>query len=632
MRGSTNSAAPARGGAGNAGGRFAVALAAAVALLAFAAVQRNAQHAAESGYLALVAAVVLAAVAALPGRRDGARGALEPLPWAAVLTLLAAVALPAGAGRGAGVVALLVAALAAALPAALAAAPRRWLAEVAVLLPAAVAVQTLYRGGELLGAALDRRTLLVFVALPAAAALATAWLAVRHGRGAALVAAALALLVCDGVDATATVVLVALAAGEVVARPPLPPALPPARSTGAARRWAAPLLRAAAAVVLAAPLVAWQPRTAALALAAALVVGGLRPAVWLAGGAAAVACFAVPVAGWEESGGRLVYALLLAPLLPLAVAPALRRPATLLASVAVAVAAARCAAPVEALAAPLALAALVVWGRRPQPGEPPVREPLVVSPAPPGLAAQGAWCALLLAAGALAAAYPWLREEPVRAVLGALRLPTAGWPALLTLLAAAALSTLAILVQTLPARRAAGVAFTVAAALVLLGFARGSLVAPSLLDRQGLHLTVAEPLAEVVLRAPVELAGLVVDGSLSNAAGLGQGTPVATVRLFAPDEASRRTAAGPLAEWTLAAGVEIAEWAAERTDVAPHLAHRMPSPWVSWVSPEGDCFGHTYRGRFDAGRRFEAGRLSVERHRDLPTEVVVHLERLGAAW
>jgi hypothetical protein len=594
-----------------------VALAAAAALLAFAVVQRDAQHAAESGYLALVAVVVLAAVAALPGRRR-APGALahhfDLLPWAAVFVVLAAVALPAGAGRGAALLLLLAAALAAALPTALAGPPRRWLDEVAVLLPAALAVQVLFRGGELLAAAPERRIVALFVVLPVAAAAAVAWLAVRHGRAAALVAAALALLACAGLDATSTVVLVTLAAGSLLADPPRSVAL---GTVGGAA------LRVAGAVVLVTPF-AWRPRTAVLALAAALALAACGPRrrplgrLFAAGVAAAalVFAFAAPVVGWGVAGERLAFALLLAPLWP-AAAAGRRRPVATAVALALALAAAR-SAPAEAMAAALAFAALTAWGTA---GEPAAARPR------PSRVALAAWCALLLATSALAAAYPWLRAEPVRTVLDASRLPATGWGAVA---AAALIALAAFALLRLPRRYAA----LLATALALFVFAPRPLLAPhashALLGRAGAHLTADDPRLDRELAVPVALDRLVADGNLSNAAGVEQGAAVATVRLFAAAPSPGRPVGEPVAAWTLHAGVDLAEWAASRPDVAPSLAHRVPRPWVSWVSPEGDCFGHTYRARFAAAGEVEIGRVTVERHPALPPGVAVHLERLQA--
>ncbi|HMB55569.1 MAG TPA: hypothetical protein VKU40_19785, partial [Thermoanaerobaculia bacterium] len=326
--------------------------------------------------------------------------------------------------------------------------------------------------------------------------------------------------------------------------------------------------------------------------------------------------FAAPVVDWEVAGGRLAFALLLAPLWP-AAAAGRRQPVAAFAALALAFAAAR-SAPAEAMAVALAFAALTAWGTA---GEPAAARPRS------SRVAQAAWCALLLATSALAAAYPWLRAEPAATVLDASRLPTTGWGAL----AAAVLVTLAAFALLhLPRRFAA----LLAAALVLFVFAPRPLLAPhashALLGRAGAHLTADDPLLDRDLAAPVALDRLVADGNLSNAAGVEQGTPVATVRLFAAAPSPGRPVGEPVASWTLHAGVDLAEWAASRPDVAPSLAHRVPRPWVSWVSPEGDCFGHTYRARFAAQGEVEIGRVTVERHPQLPAGTAVHLERLQA--
>ena len=235
-------------------GRFAVVVAACAALLAFGRFVDEPGAAAETAYLAVLAAVLLGAVAALdslPGGDPLPRRALTGLSCAATLTVLAAWTLLAGPGRGAAVVTLLAVTVAWAgfrrlsaadvfAPPPAAASPEVRLVLAALraagpLLPLAVALQALLRGRELLLPRLDLHTLVVFLAMPAAAAAAVALLAVRRGRGPALLAGATAVLLAGGLDVAATTALVALAAGELLRRPAglRPPPRPPSPATPA---------------------------------------------------------------------------------------------------------------------------------------------------------------------------------------------------------------------------------------------------------------------------------------------------------------------------------------------------------------------------------------------------------------
>jgi hypothetical protein len=83
-----------------------------------------------------------------------------------------------------------------------------------------------------------------------------------------------------------------------------------------------------------------------------------------------------------------------------------------------------------------------------------------------------------------------------------------------------------------------------------------------------------------------------------------------------------------VASWELRTGDDLAEWAARRREVAELLAHEPPEPWVSWVAPDGDYFGLTYRARHRLAAPAAADRLVVERHAGLPPEVAVHVQRL----
>jgi hypothetical protein len=119
--------------------------------------------------------------------------------------------------------------------------------------------------------------------------------------------------------------------------------------------------------------------------------------------------------------------------------------------------------------------------------------------------------------------------------------------------------------------------------------------------------------------SPRPVRRLVLDSHLAYAAALPPGTVVATVRLEA--EGGRRL------EWNLTAGEDTGEWAAGRPDVAARPGFRAPSPWLSWVPPQGAFFARRYRSRFELGEVERPHRLTIERRPDLPPEVQLVLFR-----
>ena len=268
---------------------------------------------------------------------------------------------------------------------------------------------------------------------------------------------------------------------------------------------------------------------------------------------------------------------------------------------------------------------------------------------------QGIWSAALLATGGPAAAYPWLRDQPLT-VAGRLF----GW---------------------VPAGVLPAAAVAVVLLLGLAGLHRGLGVSP----RAVAALATVIPAVLLVLQLPPTLAGVhpggqtldrdrprfqwqidgsapgegrtvegarvgsglvVLDTHLAHAADLAAGTPVATVR--------RRDGEGRWAEAVLRAGEGTAEWAVNRPDLAQRdLA--TPEPWLSQVvaTEDGEWFlAHRYRavlaleqvsGTYAGKGAREtaeetppgptvpepAGELIVERRPDLPPDVrlaLFHLE------
>jgi hypothetical protein len=732
-------------------------LAAFAALAVFAAHQRDPLAAAETAFLAVLATALLAALAAVeaaPGTgRWAGRGGVGAA--AALLVVLAGWTIPAGPARAAAVAGVAVAALAVAAgrrltggaetfgkaPAAGGGSPRRaggpsggrsdlstlagGFAAAAVLVPLAVGSQVLVRSQRLLAAELDLRLLVGLLGLPAAAALAVAFLVVRGGRAPALTAAATVALAGPGFTLLTTGALVALAGAEAAWRPA-------GRGRGGEEGGAAGAEgrgggaagggeeggtsggklagRAAGLAVAAAGLVAVgfvEPRAAAVVGLAGLAIGGRRwisglvvvascgwlALPWLRGGlavggehleiAARLAGGAASLAGSE----RLLAVVLLAPLAAVLALAAADRDgrrwgAAALAAFLLALVAARHDPGLPLAAAPLAAVPLLagVALRRRAPDE---RHAL--------FAPQLVWSAGLLAATALAAAYPWLRPRPLAAALGLFAAGGAWAPAAVALLAAGAVGAAMVVAKRRggrPAQRlAVGLGTPVAAAArapvagrpgarppASLGAAaavegrpeeepardapaaghrpgkpplsppRVAAGAATVLLAAALLAGVFPPSSTVLLDAPAELSAasprleiVLPPGVLAAPAALVADTSLshaAAVAQRSPVALVRLLGAAPPvaggAAVALLAGRDTAEWAIRRPDVAATASHRAPEPWLARATAEG-FFGLVFRARLPLPATAEPLRLVVERHPSLPPETIVHLHRLELA-
>jgi len=256
--------------------RILVPLAALAAMASFAAREADPAGAAESVYLA-----VLAAAALLPA------GFLAPWPAyelgiGSALATAAVWALPAGPGRGAAVMALLVALTAVAAGRALLSpspgegggrgrergpggeGSRTGEGGGRILIPLALGAQVLLRGDLLLTPPPVARLAVALVALPVVGGLALAVLARRHGMALALIAGGTALALAPGFNVASTLGLVALAAGETLAR-----------EDGGAR------VKAAAWILLLAPI-AWAPGPGVVAAVCGLALWRPRIALGVA--------------------------------------------------------------------------------------------------------------------------------------------------------------------------------------------------------------------------------------------------------------------------------------------------------------------------------------------------------------
>ncbi len=497
----------------------------------------------------------------------------------AALVPLALWALPTGVAR-ASAIALLLAAAWAFAAAGLERQPGPFALRCLQLTSLAFALQLQGRGRVLVTES-PLRAAVILLALPVIASCAAVVLERRFGlRGLAACAAVIA--VTGSVTLTATGVLAAAAAC----------------STLAAR---APHWQTAAVLALLGALLAWSLPIGATALLAGLYLAGLRrwPAVWMV--TAGVLLALAPVRAWDLPGELATLAAAGAFVL---VATAATRGSwqPVAVSFGLAVVGLRFLEPHEALAAPALLLVLCAgrsapdadcsstWSQSIWPG------------------AQATWCVALLAAACAQANYPWHWPADLHAVL-----QHAPWAAALP-----ALATTLFLLERNGATRLR--AFAWAAAFVTLVAVPRVQPSTVLLDWPPTTLTHEAPAWQSPLGLQLEAgsAALLVDTSLSHALDLAPGTQVASVELLgAGDEVT--------ATWPLRAGLDTAEWAADRTG-APR-----PSAHLSWLDPEGGFFAHRYRARLRWPNELGAARVRIRLEAPDGVELTLHRVRAEGA-
>jgi hypothetical protein len=443
---------------------------------------------------------------------------------------------------------------------------------------------------------------------PLLAGWAVALLARQATAGWAIGAAVVAALAAGGFTVTAALPLLALAIAMV-------------GQTLATRITPRQMAAAAAAVVA---LTVLRPAAGGLAIAAAAALVLARRWTWIP--AAAMVAIAGISAGTSDGlSGVLPAMATLALLVPFAFsregAPRWRIAAALLLAGAGGLL-------LPGTAGVAAAAALLVLATR--------------SAAPAAL--QRGWSGALLALAALAAAYPWLRD-PLRGALGLLAWqPSAGrsspW------LSGASGGAFDWIAWRLSGRGLGGVvaaAAAMAGAWLLVALARraslrragallAALVAVALLAAMPKPARNVLPPEGVVLRAdapewstPINLAvdRVRVVSALAGAGGLAPGTPVADLGLGRRPGLHLKL---PDTTWTLRAGVDTGEWAADRADLRG-LAPRGPV-WWSWLPPPGAFFAHAYAATWYPPRIPIRTRLSIVRAPDLPPEVTVSVLRV----
>jgi hypothetical protein len=557
--------------------RLVLVLAAFAAVQAFARTVAEPVGADESAFLSLLVGGVLAAIAAVAPRPAWELG------WTALSAVAAIWIVGYGPHRGAVVTVVLAAGLAVA-------AARAGGAELMSSPGAAAALalgfQLLLRCDLLLPPLLDLRTLVSVLALPVAAGIALSVLAGRFGAPAAWAAGVAAVVLAPGWNVTVTLAVVSLAAGAALAD-----------------RGLAKPLRALAAAALAVPPL-WDPALGTLFVIAALTLLVEGRASWLLTAAGVAVLVFVPPARF---GRELLELWALGPVLAPAVlaAPAAGR-VLVLRGAFLSLVAAMLGGGAEVLAGGLALAALGTRG---------VAEGVA--------SAQRAWGGALALAVTALAAYPWLREEPLAAALELFGLGSR-WAAL-----AAAVGLVVALGWGLEAGRRRGrswrpppaLAAPLVCAALALALARAvpvSVLVPISFDPV---ILTGERAVWFHRFAAREIAGGIVDCNLIHGTDLPVGTRVASLRLRDADGALVGT-------WELLAGLDTAEWAAARPDVAGRRGFRAPDPWLAQIAPGGTFFAQRFRSRFELGEPVTAAQVAVRRDGELPADVELVIYRV----
>ena len=138
--------------------------------------------------------------------------------------------------------------------------------------------------------------------------------------------------------------------------------------------------------------------------------------------------------------------------------------------------------------------------------------------------------------------------------------------------------------------------------------------------REPIVLDAGTPSWTSALTTSVRATTVVLDSSLSHAESLAAGTPIADVRL---------TTDRGVVTLPLRAGLDSAEWAARRRDVASIAGFTAPAPYLHWVDPGGEFFGQRYRARLRLEQESTSESIDVRLAPGLPSDraaTLFHLE------
>ena len=218
---------------------------------------------------------------------------------------------------------------------------------------------------------------------------------------------------------------------------------------------------------------------------------------------------------------------------------------------------------------------------------------------------QLAWSASLALGSAALTFYPWLRDDPVPALL-AILLPASAGASLAWSAAALAVATLVLLAR-LPTPRIASVLLVLAVTLQATPRARTLLPDP-------LPLSTERPSWSSALPSGARLSGVFVDSYLSGAGSLPAGTAVGSVEVVLDDGSMRRRE------------ILVGRDTADRDGVEP-----ADTPWTADVPPGMERFGRSARMCWEPAGSGTARSLTVRLGNDLPPDARLVLLWVGAA-
>lgn len=233
------------------------------------------------------------------------------------------------------------------------------------------------------------------------------------------------------------------------------------------------------------------------------------------------------------------------------------------------------------------------------------------------------WSGWLLAGAALVAGFPWLAPQPAGQLLAWLG-GTATSPSrqlvAAVLLALAAAALLPLLARRWP-RAAAPRHLALLPALLLAGCGLFRPETP-LLGTAPVVLTATGPLWGAPLAAPP--GEIVVELALAGSAQLPPGAAIGRIGLDCEG--------GAAVERALRTGIEVADWAARRPDLAARLGPPPATAWISWLGPDPTFFAQRYRLLWspppcEGGAPPVAVRIELEP--DLPPELTLAIHRVG---
>ncbi len=225
---------------------------------------------------------------------------------------------------------------------------------------------------------------------------------------------------------------------------------------------------------------------------------------------------------------------------------------------------------------------------------------------------QASWLGFMALLGGIVASFPWLRPQPLESVLRWLG-PGVGLQTAL----------LAVLVFWLVAAMARSAWIPRPVSVATLGvivIAAGVLGSPRRQTVLGETLVLDTTARARTYPLDLEIRHLTVDSYASNTTRLIDGAPIGRIVL--------EIAGGGELSLPLSLGRETGEWAAKRPGLDAVVT--APTPWVSWLAPDGPYLAQRYRASWTLDSAVAARGFRIELDDSLPTDVSLAVFRVGA--